>query len=293
MTGMSSEAIDPTHAQQQAGDGQLAMLKGNRKVVADFYFASNVTNEPDKYAFNVYVRLNAKKLKFEKVSFQHCIFDTCYLNNCVFDSCDFTGCRFIGCNLHNTVFAGCKFDYATFERTQIDDAILESEAPPQENLAMRFARSLRMNYTQIGDARAVNKAISIELRATATYLYKSWKSRETYYQTKYSGLKAVPQFLKWVEFWILDFVWGNGESILKLARTIGAVFVAIALYDALAYGDSSRIDTYTSSLLRAPGIFFGVTSTPYASWVLALIAASRFISVALLTALLVKRFGRR
>ena len=73
------------------------LKKGNRDVIVDFYVAKNVSSDSKMFAFNVFIRLNAKKgVKFTNISFQHCIFDGCYFNNCVFDSCDFTGCRFLG-----------------------------------------------------------------------------------------------------------------------------------------------------------------------------------------------------
>ena len=132
-----------------------------RKVITDHYIEveKGDPSEQKNFAFTVFIRLNAIKITFKNVSFLHCIFDNCYLKNCVFDTCDFTGCRFLGSNFHQSAFRGCKFEFATFERTQIDDDILMSEAPREENLRMRFARSLRMNYQQIGDAKAVNKAI--------------------------------------------------------------------------------------------------------------------------------------
>ncbi|OGA96605.1 MAG: hypothetical protein A3E79_00285 [Burkholderiales bacterium RIFCSPHIGHO2_12_FULL_61_11] len=273
-------------------DGTLK--RGNREVVTDFYVAKDVFSARSEFEFKVFVRLNARKVRFEKVSFKHCIFEGCYMNSCVFDSCDFTGSRFLGSNFHQSSFSGCEFEYATFERCQIDDDILENEAPRPENLRMRFARSLRMNYQQIGDAKAVNKAISLELEATSIYLYKSWRSRETYYMKKYPGFKIMAQFVKWLEFWILDFVWGNGESILKLLRTLAFCIVAIAIYDTSASGNALNIVDYWIGLQRAPGIFVGVSAPQsYSIAILSVITATRFVGIALLTALLVKRFGRR
>jgi len=267
---------------------------GNRQVVTDHYFAGTVLDESELLRYKVFVRLGANKgTRFEKISFQHCIFDSCYLTNCVFDSCDFTGCRFIGSNFHQSAFSGCNFKYAIFERTQIDDDILTSEAPLEENLRMRFARSLRMNYAQIGDAKAVNKAISLELDATAAYLLNSWKSNGSYYQKKYKGIFRIKQFIRWIDFRVLDFIWGNGESIFKLLRTILLAIIVIAIYDAISYANPMNVADYWQSLQSAPGVFLGAVSKSYPSWILSTIAAARYIGVALLTALLVKRFGRR
>lgn len=274
-----------------------ALLKGNREVITDFYIDADVQGERSAFAFKIYIRLNAKKqTTLKNVSFQHCVFDGCYFNNCVFDSCDFTGCRFVGCNFHLTAFSGCNFEYAVFERCQIDDDILESEAPREENLKMRFARSLRMNFQQVGDAKAVNRAISLELQATSNYLKKSWSSSETYYRDKYPGWKKLPQFGKWLEFRVLDAIWGNGENTLKLLRSIVVVHLVIAVYDTYTFGNVWNVKDYLASFVASPGVFFGIANPhtdPYPVWFSSVIAATRLIGFAFLTAILVKRFGRR
>ena len=294
LTSNNESEVTQISSSEQFLDGTLK--KGNREVITDFYVPDHVSIEPKKFKFKVFIRLNAIKITFKNVSFLHCIFDNCYLKNCVFDTCDFTGCRFLGSNFHQTTFRGCEFEFATFERSQLDDDIL-SEAPRKENLRMRFARSLRMNYQQIGDAKAVNKAISLELEATSIYLYKSWRSGETYYKEKYPGfLNGIAQFLRWLEFWLLDFVWGNGESIMKLLRSILLTVILIAVYDTNMNSSPLNIGFYWSSLQIAPAVFLGIPlEHPHNFTVgaLSIITGMRFVSIALLTALLVKRFSRR
>jgi hypothetical protein len=168
----------------------------------------------------LFTRVAAKGRKFTDVDFKYTIFDTCYFRNCVFDSCDFTGCRFSGTNLIGATFDGCKFDYAVFERTQVDNDILDVGCPSWENLTQRFARTLRTNYQGLGDASSANKALAVELHATEVHLYKSWKSRESYYRKKYKGLGRISAFCQWGAFKMLDVVWGNGENVLKLSRTV-------------------------------------------------------------------------
>lgn len=268
--------------------------KGNRHTITDFYVPQNVSNELRAFSLKVFVRLNAKNIKFKNVSFAHGVFDGCYLRSCVFDSCDFTGCRFIGSNLHQSSFTGCKFEYATFERCQIDDDILTSEAPREENLRMRFARSLRMNYQQIGDAKAVNKAITLELEATSKHLLVSWLSESAYHRKKYQGLLRVLQFLHWMEFWILHFIWGNGESIFKLLRSIVIAVIVIGIYDASSISAQATIYDYWESLKLAFGIFLGtVVRVHHSIGAASVIVATKLVALSLLTALLVKRFGRR
>jgi hypothetical protein len=267
---------------------------GNRQVIADHYVAKNVADQMVTFKFKVFTRLNANKITFKNVSFEHSVFDGCYFHGCVFDSCNFTGCRFIGSNLHQSSFPGSRFDYATFERCQIDSDILTAWTPKQENLKMRFARSLRMNFQQVGDAKAVNEAIVLELHATSRHLLESWLSEEEFYRKKYRGLHRIRQFLAWVEFWVLHFIWGNGESITKLLRTIIMTIVFIAVYDANALNGSATIIDYWESLKAAPAIFLGTLSRPFHTIAASsMIVATRLIALSLLTALLVKRFGRR
>lgn len=280
--------------QESTSSDLIHLAKGNRDVVTDYYVPKAVIDEVKEFSLKVFVRLNAKQIKFKNVSFVHSVFDGCYLHNCVFDSCDFTGCRFIGSNLHQSTFPGSKFDYALFERCQIDDDILTDGAPREENLRMRFARSLRMNYQQIGDAKAVNKAILLELEATSKHLLESWRSDHEYHRKKYPGLRRVAQFYNWMVFWILHVFWGNGESICKLLRSIVIAAVVIAIYDARSLVDNATASDYWNSLQLAPGIFLGTVSRAHHSIAASsMIVATKLVALSLLTALLVKRFGRR
>src|SRR5690606_27463988 len=102
----------------------------------------------------------------------------------------------------------------------------------------------RMNFQQVGDAKAVNEAITQELDATSRHLLESWLSEEEFYRKKYRGLLRIRQFLAWVEFWALHFIWGNGESITKLLRTIIIGMFVIAIYDANASNGSATILDY-------------------------------------------------
>ena len=201
----------------------------DRKPHVDEKFTEDVKNADFKNS--LFTRVVAKGKKFERIDFKYTIFDTCYFRDCAFDSCDFTGCRFTATNLHGTSFSGCKFDYAHFERTIVDNDILDNCCPAYENLKLRFARTLRMNYQTLGDSVSANKAIVLELEATEMHLWKAWKSNESYYRKKYKDWKRVSVFLEWIDFKILDFVWGNGESAVKLLRSFVVIVTLMTLYD--------------------------------------------------------------
>lgn len=241
---------------------------------------------------HLFVRLIAKQRRFTNVDFKYCIFDTCYLRKCVFESCDFTGCRFIGSNLYGSNFTGCRFDYALFERTVVDNEVLETGCPGTENLKMRFARSLRMNYQQMGDAKSANKAIKVELDATEIYLHKAWRSNESYYRHKYAKLKRVEMWVEWIAFKILDWIWGNGESAWKLFRAVG-VFLLIMWLCGLWFGDNIRFGLF-GGLIQTPATFFGTVERPYyPQWYLVDVMIVRLVTFGFFMSIVIKRFNRR
>jgi hypothetical protein len=258
----------------------------------DFHFDSDVSG--DQFDSHIFVRLAAVKITFENVRFRYCTFDACYLRGCVFVSCDFTGCHFISTSFHSSTFSKCLFNYATFEKTVISDEILTRESPVYENQKEKFARSLRVNYQQLGEANSANKAIRVELQATKTHLFNAWFSDGSYYREKYAGLTRLKYFFNWLWFSALDFLWGNGESPIKLLRSVLLCFVAMAVYDAFQAGDPGRVQSYFHGFFRAPEVFLGTrTSTHYSYCYLTVVLASRLLAFGALLSILFKRFNRR
>ncbi|MBD2312971.1 pentapeptide repeat-containing protein [Desertifilum sp. FACHB-1129] len=268
------------------------LSESNRVHQVDKKFDTDVSNE--EFKNQLFIRLIALKKQFTKIDFSYSIFDTCYLRNCQFDTCDFTGCRFVGTNLSGAKFTNCEFMYATFEKTFIDKYILDQECPEEENLKLKFARSLRMNYQSLGDAESANKAMSVELKATEEHLYKSWHDNSTYYRNKYKGWERVKAFMQWVQFKLLDLIWGNGESLWKLVRAILIIFVLMTLSDVFVFKDYQRIDSYIQSVFKAPQIFFGTLSpSNYPSSYLTVILFIRLVAFGFFMSILIKRFNRR
>ena len=268
------------------------LIDSGRQTETDKKFDANASDVA--FASRLFVRLVAKDKSFTRVDFKYSIFDSCYLRGCKFDSCDFTGCRFVGTNLHGSKFAGCKFEYATFEKTLVDANILDTECPGHENLKSRFARTLRMNFQQLGDAAAVNKAMRVEMDATAIHLHKAAWSNEAYYRSHYAGWWRITAVAEWLEFGALDFVWGNGESLFRLIRFVLVVLGFITIGDVATAGDPGRVASYVSSFIRSFEIFFG-TLTPdgYGKGYLAFITCLRLVVVAFFISIIFKKFNRR
>lgn len=275
---------------QAQGVGHMLQPTG-LVVLSDQTFSQDLKGA--KLANHLLVRAVARERVFCKVDFSHAIFDTCYFRKCRFDSCDFTGCRFVGSNFIGSTFIGSTFNYAIFERTLVTDEILDTECPSWENVQQRFARSLRVNFQQLGDSHAVNKAIGVELRAEEIHLRKAWRSPEAYYRQKYRGWNRIAMFGRWMKFRVLDILWGNGESPLKLLRAVIVFLALIALVDAGNYGDRGQIATYVASLAQAPSLFLGFSGAPPAGAFAVAVAAVRLIVFGLFVSILVKRYNRR
>ena len=269
------------------------MIKDSgRENLSDKKFDSPVSKK--EFINKLFERLVALKIEFKNVNFSYCIFDTAYLRNCSFEDCNFTGCRFISSNLSGCSFNGCTFDYASFDKTNVDNDILDVGCPGTENLKLKFARSLRLNYQQIGDAKSANKAVSIELQATEDHLQKAWKSKESYYRKKYKGLKRLKMYGEWIEFKLMDFIWGNGESTWKLSRAVLVVLLLIAGIHAIGLEDPSLIKSYGDALLISPQVFLGILKpTIYPALYLTVIFLVRLIMFGFFMSIIIKRFNRR
>lgn len=269
------------------------MLKDSgRETLTDKSIISDITNE--SFINTLFLRLVAKDKVFRKVDFRYCIFDQSYLRKCKFIECDFTGTKFQNSNLLGSIFDGCKFEYSSFDKTLIDDDILKKSCPSAENLKIKFARTLRMNFQQLGDAKSANIAISIELQATEEHLYKSWHSNESYYRLKYKGLDRIKAFIEWLNFKLLDYTWGNGESTWKLVRSVILILFFITIWDTIERGQCNSLSSYFDSLIISPQVLFGIIEPTYYSKIyLTLIYILRLVLFGFFMSIIIKRFNRR
>jgi hypothetical protein len=269
------------------------LIESGKIASVDQKFRNDVNG--GRYSNYVFTRLVAKDKHFTKVNFRYSFFEQSYLRDCHFDSCDFTGCRFANTNLSGSKFSGCKFDYASFEKTLVEPAILETECPGFENLKLRFARTLRTNYQQLGDATSANKAMNVELDATATHLSKAAWSTESYYRKHYAGWGRLQVIIEWALFGALDFIWGNGERAWRLFRFLFLVLALMAIYDAVYHGsDAGQIGSYWTSILKSFTVFFGIWAPDdYSRFYLTLITCVRLVLVGFFLSIIIKRFNRR
>lgn len=265
----------------------MKMKECGKKAVKDQEIESLA--DKDDASRHEFVRIYAVGKTFKGVVFKQCNFLSCYFRNCRFIDCDFTGALFKESNFIGSQFTNCKFHYSFWDKTIVDEAILDSCLPSEENLARDLVRSLRVNFAQIGNYDAVNRAAAIEVKLTGKHLYNAAYSKQGYYRKKYQGLARLQMCLRHASWKGLDLLWGNGESLLRVVLwgIVTILAVAAALMTRSDLGAWDGIGTATS-------MFWGVKATANVPQDLAVLSTIiRFILFGLFMAILVKRLARR
>jgi hypothetical protein len=263
-------------------------LRDNKKPkLEDVEFTRNL-NDVD-YGRHDFVRVYGVRLVFSKISFKQTNFLGCYFRNCRFIDCDFTGAFIKETNLQGSQFENCSFRYTTWEKSRLDDDFMDNCLPNEENLARDLIRSLRVNFMEVGNYEAVNKAASIEVRLSGQHLYKAAYSREAYYRAKYKGRKRFAHAIQHARWKALDLLWGNGESIVRVCLSSLAAVALISLL----YARDLNVGV-SDALMESIWHFWGkqyAKALP-AGYLLAL-SVLQFVALGLFMAILVKRLSRR
>lgn len=256
----------------------------------------------NKFQNHLFIRAVAKNIIFENVDFSKTYFENCYLRDCRFIRCTFEGAKFTGCNLKGSYFEQCNFDYVIFEKTFVDDEIFEC-APTKNNLRYKFARSLKLNYASIGDYIRSSKAVTIELSATKSHLKDSWLYEEQWHRMKYSGARRrLKQFRKWLTVSVLDFVWGNGESLWRLIRFNLIIFLILTLFHIFSKSVTDVYKILDILTIKIPSNYFGIVVKGadnnnyfdyYPAGLNLTLVITRLICFGLLMSIIIKKYNRR
>lgn len=235
-------------------------------------------------------RVFAVKKTFVDVSFKQSEISQCYFRNCRFIKCDFSGTSISRSNFRGSQYEECKFRYSTWEHTIPDEEFLDNCLPSEENLARDLVRSLRVNFGQIGNYSAVNKAASIEVALTGLHLFHAAYSKQSYYRAKYKGWNRIIHGVRHAMWKALDLLWGNGESLYRIV--VCGLFVIVSGAALLSW--QAPQFSWPASLGVVATAFWGSNNTsPVPGNYLAVLSSIRFILFGLFMAILIKRLSRR
>jgi len=263
-------------------------LRDNKKPrIEDAEFTDDLSS--NDFTRHDLMRVFAVKKVFTKVSFKQSNFVGCYFRNCRFIGCDFTGAFVKESNFRGSQFENCTFRYTSWEKSHLDDDFLDHCLPSEENLARDLVRSLRVNFADIGNYEAVNRAASIEVHLTGRHLYKAAYSNESYYRSKYKGWQRISHAAQHVRWKALDLLWGNGESIVRILISSLLAISTVSIFYARE-ANLSLPDALLESLWQFWGKRYAQVMPPIYSLMLTI---SQFVAFGLFMAILVKRLSRR
>ncbi len=267
----------------------MALVDHKKERIEDKEFSENI--QKSDYKQKDFVRVFAVNKVFENVDFSQCSFSSCYFRKCKFIRCNFQGAFFKETYLRGSSFPECIFKYTTFEKTAIDESFLDTSLPAEENLARDLVRALRVNFSQIGNYDAVNKASAIEVKLTGVHLYKAAYSKESYYRgkEKYSGFNRFLLALDHAKWKLLDLLWGNGESIFRILISSLVFVLCIAAMHWLSFQVN-----FLGSLKSSVYGFWGVGShLAIPNHYRLTLTIGRLIFFSLFISVLVKRLAKR
>lgn len=266
----------------------MQLIDHIKVTIEDKEFTSDVCNE--NFTQKSLRRIFAVNKNFESVIFKQTELSQCYFRNCRFFRCDFTGSNISRCNFRGSQYDECKFNYTTWDNTYLDEEFLDNCLPSEENLARDLVRTLRVNFGQIGNYSAVNKAATIEVALTGQHLFNAAYSKQSYYRSKYKGWIRVRYGARHLQWKALDLLWGNGESLFRVL--VCGFFLVFAWSGFLAW--QSPQFTWPESLGVVIRSFWGISTSPSVpEWHLVALTTIRFVLFGLFMAILIKRLTRR
>jgi len=266
----------------------IELLDHSKPLIEDKEFGADVRNSD--FSQHTLRRVYAVKKAFVEVRFNQSEISECYFRNCRFIRCDFTGASISHSNFKGAQYEECKFNYSTWEHTSLDEEFLDNCLPSEENLARDLVRNLRVNFGHIGNYAAVNKAASIEVALTGLHLFHAAYSKQSYYRAKYKGWNRIKHGFRHAHWKVLDLLWGNGESIIRVVVT--GLF-SIALGALILNWDDTKF-SWLDWLGVVTQAFWGLNTTPsLPGYFLTTLTAVRYVLFGLFMAILVKRLARR
>ena len=237
----------------------------NRRIFKDKMIVQSIDGDTisEKYCKNpfknsIYTRitLSGNFVSIKNIIFDHSYFSDCKLRKVSFENCSFVNCYFYNCDFSKSSFNNCDFRYSRFQDTLVDTDIFNS-APREKNLLMKFSNNLRVNYRDLGDKYSEDAAIQHELKASEDYLYDSWNSSNTYYRKKYQGFERFKKLFEWCGFKLNKFVWGNGESFVRLILSSIIIILLLGLVSSLIGEDRFSMKNLFSSVFFIFSYFIG------------------------------------
>ncbi len=209
-----------------------------------------------------FMRLGLKEADVKDCSFTQSNFEDCYFRKAIFKNVRFTGSIFRFCNFDKVSFQACDFRYCSFYNCKLPKDEMISCLPPEPNLRRDLARNLRANSEMIGDKKAADTFLDIEIKSTEAELKAIFLSNTEYYKKHYNLLDQVKAGAKYFISKISGLIWGYGHRVGRLFISyivITCLWALIAYFNRVPYAISNLNIQRPLTLWESIYIAFGQT----------------------------------
>lgn len=176
-----------------------------------------------------FIRLGMKEAIIKDCSFTQSNFEDSYFRKAVFKNVRFTGSSFRFCNFDKASFQACDFRYCNFHHCKLPKDEVRACLPPEPNLRRDLARNLRANYEMIGDKKAADTFLDIEIQADEAELKAISLSNTEYYKKHYDRLDQVKAGLKFIVSKLSGMIWGYGHRVGRLFLSYSIITSLLSL----------------------------------------------------------------
>lgn len=208
------------------------------KPIIDAYYINERIDKINDHSFcnlqinhSFFINMGMRDLHFRDIDFKHNTFINCYFKQSRFEDVNFTGCKFINCNFDDIILSSCNFEYAIFENCFIEYNFLKPNLTNKINLRWALCKSMYIQAKKAGFYKDYKKYFFEEKKASCEHEKRIafYRSNDDSYYKKYSSWDRKISFLKFCRYKVEKYVWGYGESLIRLFITSILIIIFFTL----------------------------------------------------------------
>lgn len=192
--------------------------------------------ENKDFTNEVHEDIQGKGITYRKCDFSYSIFVRGYFHKARFEDCKFVGTRFSATIFRSASFENCDFSYADFDRCVVPIPQMLANLPAYPNVRWELLHNLRANAKSVGDTQHESEIIWSEIETEIEHWRSISKGQAGYYQ-KYSATERFFGRLRHWRLLIERYLWGHGESLMRLGLATLFCLVVVASFNAIGRVD--------------------------------------------------------
>lgn len=260
--------------------------------------------ENKEFKTSILEDVDGKGVTYRQCDFSYSTIDRGYFHKAKFERCKFIGTRFVATNFRSATFEGCDFSYADFDRCIVSVPQLLANLPSFANVRWELLHNLRANMRALGDIRHEPDLVWQEIETEIEH-WRAVSRGEGGYYRKYTRTDRLLARLKHLRLLAERYIWGHGESLLRLFIATLAALMLLGLLNAFGRIDdlgaiplASIAELWLERFIFVAKLFIdlpGVEEKDVASGPItsALAVILRYVSIGLAVPVLYKYIAKR